>query len=301
MKNAILAAWILLSNVAAETLTVGPIADTSLFENSPGNNLGRVNFMPVGLTSEGKIGRGLLKFDLSTIPPGATVTSASLRLTATRGRDNHILDLHRFLVPWTEGIGAGSPSGGGSIGTAARPGEPTWNHRQHNIVPWQSPGSGAGSDYEETASAFVTVDANKAFSFQSPAMISDLQAWIQNPESNHGWLIKARDESTDDGSARRYSSREAASGAPLLTVTYEAAPEPTAPTLENPSLVGTEFTFQFTTEPSIPYRVESTQAIPPAGWQTLTNIPAGESRTVTISAPRAPGGQFYRVEASSAE
>ena len=151
------------------------------------------------------------------------------------------------------------------------------------------------------SSASITVNANTSWTLQAPGMVADLQAWLQNPGGNHGWLIKARDESSADGTAHRYSSREATSGSPALTIIYEVSAEPAAPTLENPSMVGPDFAFQFAAEASIPYRVEYSETLPPNEWLTLTNIPAAEPRPITITDPLTPSRRFYRVQATPIE
>ena len=52
-----------------------------------------------------------------------------------------------------------------------------------------------------------------------PGITSDVQSWIDNPASNHGWLLKG-DESLS-GTARKLTSREAGSGAGVqLGVTF---------------------------------------------------------------------------------
>src|SRR5439155_18253392 len=55
----------------------------------------------------------------------------------------------------------------------------------------------------------------------SPAMVADVQAWLDNPSSNFGWLLLG-DESTA-GTARVFNTREAQSqGAwPSLVVTFK--------------------------------------------------------------------------------
>src|SRR5437879_1976221 len=51
----------------ADTITLAPIADTSLFEEVPDNNLGGLTHIPAGTTVLSKRSRALFKFDLTQI------------------------------------------------------------------------------------------------------------------------------------------------------------------------------------------------------------------------------------------
>ncbi|HEY52038.1 MAG TPA: DNRLRE domain-containing protein, partial [Caldilineae bacterium] len=63
--------------------TLISIADTTLLEGYPSSNLGDASDMWVGYDDEldpnAKIARGLIKFDLSSVPNGATIQNATLR------------------------------------------------------------------------------------------------------------------------------------------------------------------------------------------------------------------------------
>jgi hypothetical protein len=51
----------------------------------------------------------------------------------------------------------------------------------------------------------------------TPALVADVQEWIDDPASNFGWILIS-DEATR--SAKSYLSREAGSNGPRLTVQY---------------------------------------------------------------------------------
>jgi hypothetical protein len=57
-------------------------------------------------------------------------------------------------------------------------------------------------------------------SWSGPGLVADVQAWLDNPTGNFGWLLKA-DEATL-ATARRYDSRENSEPTfrPALTVEY---------------------------------------------------------------------------------
>src|SRR5436189_144857 len=85
----------------ADQITLSPSADTSLFEFNPTNNLGGYVDIPVGTTREGKRSRGLMKFDLSTIPANATITAATVTVQVVKVPSGSpvgsIFALHRLL------------------------------------------------------------------------------------------------------------------------------------------------------------------------------------------------------------
>lgn len=52
-------------------------------------------------------------------------------------------------------------------------------------------------------------------------MIADVQAWLDNPASNFGWLVLG--DETGIATAKRFDTRESASP-PVLTIAYIAGP-----------------------------------------------------------------------------
>jgi autotransporter-associated beta strand protein len=84
----------------------------------------------------------LLGFDLSTVPPGSSIVSASLELrVAATGSGTSVgpLDLHRLLPAFVEGTGNGLTATNG-IGSGA-----DWTNRLTNAA-WASPGASADAD-----------------------------------------------------------------------------------------------------------------------------------------------------------
>ncbi len=212
-----------LSLMEGATVNLLPSADTALFENAPDNNLGAQDFMPIGRTFVPSLGRGLIRFDLSSIPSNASISSVSLRITSVFGGGGGMTPygVHRMFTAWTEGGGVGGPDAAGGVGAPAVAGEATWNEPKHLSGTWGSPGAASGADYVTTASASVTVVALGNHTVSSAGLVADVQRWLTNNASNLGWLIKDQNESVD-GSARRIASRESTttSERPLLTVAY---------------------------------------------------------------------------------
>jgi len=214
--------WPLCSPAAVTTVTV--TEDTFIDSSAPGNNAGATGWFDAGRDGAGGVRRGLLRFDLSGVPAGSTVTSATLQLTVVRvpanGPVNSTFDLFRLLAGWREGTKTGN---GGAPATA---GETTWNARILGTANWTVPG--AKSDAATTASASTAVGSadNAKYSWTGPGLVADVQLWLNDPSKNFGWLLTSRAESSAR-SVRGFASREGGADAGALTVVY--TPPPNSP------------------------------------------------------------------------
>lgn len=225
----ILLVTVALFQTNGETLDLIPVADTSLFQIGPDNNMGANTSGVIGTTEGGDPGRMLVRFDLeSKIPTNAILKSASLTLRATKVRNASSLPvaMHRMQVAWVEGTGGnGSPTGAGE---QAANGETTWTHRSHPDVAWSASGAAAPVDFLEDPSGTSTANGVAAFTFDSnPNLLSDLTHWIQNPALNFGWILLAPGTPAP-GSAKRIGTRESLDDAPVLHVEFDM-PKPAEP------------------------------------------------------------------------
>src|SRR5439155_917384 len=87
----------------AESVTLLPIADTSIFAKDPTNNLGAAQSLTVGNTATLDPVRALVKFAIAAaVPTNALVLAASLELSVVRVATTNpaTFDLHRLLVDW---------------------------------------------------------------------------------------------------------------------------------------------------------------------------------------------------------
>ena len=212
----------------AATNTLAPSKDNTIFSENPlrSNALGNLfsgraeNF--VGTQGDR---RALLAFDLSgQLPAGAIVTSAalSLKLNKTAAVEASPMWLHRLTADWGEGTSdAGNLNDG--TGAPATVGDATWTRRFYDTVAWAT----NGGTYAPAASATTTVGTVSAvYMWTSPQLAADVQSWVTNAATNLGWILVG-DESTK--SARRFDSRETASGTPpQLQITYATAPAESA-------------------------------------------------------------------------
>src|SRR2546423_362048 len=108
----------LLAPLAAHAVVVTTTAahDNTLFQDPSELSNGAGPKMYAGENSFWGIRRGVFPFDLSSIPAGAVVNSASVALHVSRATTGSpSFELHRLTSPWGEaGSNAGDPGGGGT-------------------------------------------------------------------------------------------------------------------------------------------------------------------------------------------
>ena len=102
----------------------------------------------------------------------------------------------------------------------ALPGDATWLHRTHDDQLWATP----GGDFEASPSATTFVLRLGPYTWgPTEAMVADVQSWLDDADSNHGWAIVG-DEEMHRG-VKRFDSRqlEDETKRPVLTVVYVPA------------------------------------------------------------------------------
>ena len=205
------------------TISLPPQRDNTLYEEPAGQlSNGQGVYFFSGKTGNNLLRRGLIVFDLSSIPTTAIATDASLSmfLSMANGGATEV-SLSKVLQDWGEGASnAGDPGGGGA---QAAPGDATWLHTFYNLGFWTTP----GGDFSPTASASTTVNAlNTPYHWVGSGLIADVQTWVSNPAGNFGWVVRGNE--VDTGTAQRFNSGENSSNQPQLSVTYQfTAPTPT--------------------------------------------------------------------------
>lgn len=263
----------------AQTLSVLPVADTTISEN----NAARTSFdsptLIVGrLSGNGgeNLARALLRFDLSQLPPTAIVTSVTLTVTVTR---NHLGDsdthgLFRVNLPWTE---AGA----------------TWI--SSDLEEW------IGGDAEPVPDSTTGLGVGTCVFPSTPELVATVRSWLSSPGQNHGWLLASGDEITA-GNARRIVSREGTPGAPVMTVLYSlpfVGPPPGL--LVNPRLANGRFQFQFTAQAASAYAVQAAETVCSTNWITTSQYPArGTQSVIQVDQVLSASNQFFRVIVPSA-
>jgi hypothetical protein len=215
------------SDPAPVQVRLEAVADTTIFANQGGDMAydgisdGSGPNIWTSVLASGTTRRALVRFDLSSIPAGSRVVSASLQLFVVRARDEHDLSLHRILSAWGEGASNGGDAG---VGAPAQTGDATWSHRIWPDTLWNQ----RGGDFVSTVSAVRAVGFGPAsYTIAStPALVADVQSWLQTPGSNHGWMLIGNDQGSQN--AKRLASRQSstASARPTLVLDFQpAAPE----------------------------------------------------------------------------
>ena len=235
------------ARVRAATAVVTAVADGSISSSPIGPTYLGNAAVRAGGTHDGQIMRALFRFDLSeAVPVGAVVRSATITMQVTRMPDgsdsvppqNSLFELHRVLQGWDEV----------SV---------SWNERSSG-VPWTAPGASAAGDVARAVSSSAFVSSLGSYTFgSSDALVADIQAWVNAPGTNFGWLLQSQGETTPK-TARLFASREAAEGIrPTLSVTFDPPVPATPPVLTVLPVANGQVRFSFSAEASRPYVVEA--------------------------------------------
>src|SRR5215203_2627686 len=187
------------STAAGTTTSLTSTADTKLVENAPTTNYGgttparAVGDEPAG---SGKDVYSLLRWDLSSIPAGAKVSSVSIDFNVTNA-SNQVYQLYEIKRPWVERGASWQLYASGSS--------------------WEVAGAKGTLDRGAQVGTITPRSTGKQSSAISASVV---QSWVDNPSTNQG-IIVANTTNTD---AFDFSSREAATAAnrPQLQVTYSA-------------------------------------------------------------------------------
>jgi len=228
---------------AADTISIGTAKDNSiiqpLFVDPTSNGMGDGMF--VGRSGVPHTVRAVMAFDLSAIPAGSTITSVTLRLHMTQaaqiGKPEQTQTLHRMLANWGEGASVAF----GGTGSPAEPGDVTWLHSFFPDQYWLI----EGGDVDDAISASTVVGTivpggiPVPFTWTSPQMAADVQAWLSSPATNFGWML--RGDELEEYTARRYATREYLDVAarPVLTVEF-TPPQPCAADINYDNMVNVQ-------------------------------------------------------------
>jgi hypothetical protein len=183
----------------SETTALAPVADTYINADKPDENKGgETRFRTRPQSGEEK--HSLLLFDLSGIPSGAIIDSATLTVMSKNGRSNHIVEVHPLTTLWSELTA-------------------TWNTPDGNTA-W-SGGAFGSADYDPTGyGTFVPVGGDTGVSIDVTALVD---RWVNQVLANHGILMLAT--GADNGDAEWYSIEEGnASRHPVLVVHWTLLP-----------------------------------------------------------------------------
>lgn len=217
---AALAGWLIASalGAGAETAVLEATRDATLIESATGafaNGAGPAVFVGRTAQTSDSRRRSVIAFDVAgALPGGALVTGAWLELELSPSNPAPIaIAIHRVAAEWSEGP---SEASGGS-GALALPGDVTWIHRRYDGERWAQP----GGDFAAEPSALTEVGDAGTYQFAStPALVADVQRWLDSPTSNAGWILVGGEEAAS--TSKRFYSREAGreGEGPRLVVDY---------------------------------------------------------------------------------
>jgi hypothetical protein len=193
-----------IGGAVADTVTIAPTKDNSLYEQDPAASNGAGAFLLSGETNFAMSRRALLAFDIAgNVPAGATIDSVTLTLHVSQAAPTGTpspFTLHEVLADWGEAASdAGDPGG---LGVPAEPGDATWSHRFFSTDLWTT----AGGDFDPVSSASLAVGAVGFYSWSGAGLVADVQGWLDGPATNFGWILIG--DEADAGQARRFDSRE---------------------------------------------------------------------------------------------
>jgi hypothetical protein len=157
--------------------------------------------------------RGLVQFDLSSLPPHAQITSATLSVYETITlRGSGTVGVHRVTTAWAEGAGSNTCTGGANWTGNGLGGS------------WLTP----GGDYTAPDAATVSKTAGNTPGWDRFDITSIARGWANNTNPNDGILLKLDNESSSPCTTLTncnywaYASNEYSDPTlrPTLTITY---------------------------------------------------------------------------------
>jgi len=184
--------------------------DTTIYNSAPTKNRGANVSIAAGEINVGAIiFRGLIQFDLSSLPDNAIITSCKLNfhVTANYADTAREFKVYRMKKEWTEGTGTDTVTGDGA----------TWNTYDGSNA-WQTVGAFGADDCEQTS---IGVSYQKI----SPTVLTAVEFTL-TPTSKadldlgYGWLIKAETESEDAHAFMSSDYTVSAARRPSLFISY---------------------------------------------------------------------------------
>lgn len=164
----------------AETITLVAESDAYVAQISPAENFGSTESLQVS-SRLNQNERALIRFDLSTIPPGADILQAHLSLYVTQSSSTErIYECHRVSTSWEENT-------------------VSWDTKPETISRF------LGETKIETSPSWVTWDVTE----HVRKMLTGIEehAW-----ENHGWMIKDKTEDSEAPATSTFISRESPDG-----------------------------------------------------------------------------------------
>jgi hypothetical protein len=182
----------------------GVTADTYVWVENPTFNHGTSPNCWVDAGSQERT--TVLRFHLSTIPLGATMQNAELRIFVSdvaQGMSVDTVEIYEMLEAWTEGAQAGAA------------GVANYDDRMLNQA-WTAAGVGVGSRGDVAIGSFAGAVLDTEHVVALPVAV--LQTWVDDPADNFGLALAT---ASLDGTAVFCREAAGVDRQPLLVVTYQ--------------------------------------------------------------------------------
>jgi hypothetical protein len=262
------------------TLVISPRGDTYLNLNNVVNALDlllRTYSWPRNSVANAIV----MKFDLSEIPAGSTITGAKLELyLAEADRSTNAI----YTIP-VHGIVGKNPIISRATGLYYD-GTNTWTANSCCY-------GGAPLAQADISAAYSSLNVDKVLGFKEWDIRALVQQWLDAPETNYGLLLNSDPAQLEDR-FRYFASSEHtnASWRPRLRIVYTPA---AGVRIFDARMVGSLFRFSFHTETNRMYTVEFSESLNPQSWQPLAGV-RGNGDDVMIWDAHRMSPRFYRVK-----
>ncbi len=187
----------------------GVTRDTKLVAGaSASNNFGAAEYFQA---DGDPVTHPILRFEVSAVPPTATVVAAKLRLWVSECTDcasaaDNPVRVYRVLEAWSEGNWNDTP------------GSANWTKRTSDAE-WTAAGCDVPSRASDLVVEFSPTISNQEYEVELPVPL--VQDWISDPASNHGLVMNtALGAASTDGVEFLSSESSAIEKRPLLEVTF---------------------------------------------------------------------------------
>ncbi|WP_147451063.1 DNRLRE domain-containing protein [Corallococcus llansteffanensis] len=182
--------------------TYAGVSDTWLQEGLPSTNAGVDTLLRMDRdypSASGQSANALLRFDLSTLPAGATVRSVKLTVNVTNRTSGEGFFLYAAGRDWNEA-------------------QATWA-RATSTSTWSAAGARGSADRGSSVLGTLLPAVTGPYTVTlGAAGIAAVQAWVDNPASNRGFVLDAN--TNMDGLDLASSETTTLAQRPQLTVTY---------------------------------------------------------------------------------
>jgi uncharacterized protein YjdB len=264
------------------TTTLTSSKSTILYQGNNTRNYGScpvIGFEP----DAGYIDNSLLEFDLTTLPAGATITGATLRLVHANyspwgeGGDPFTINVKRLTRAWVEGTACDANQTGSS----------TWNSA--GSVNWTS----AGGDFASTVyGSFTGGAADAAGTVYTVDVMNLVNEWYNGTFNNFGMILQPGADPNGGDEFWYVDSDDATNAAnrPQLLVTYTVPGTNTSATFTQNTALCSPLTIKSNQTITVSAHVSIINGSMPASPNITAQLRYGATNIITLTSPSFSGG-----------